>query len=441
MNRIIATIGLAALGTLMLQSSAGQDMKVFERPKPEKEVGPDKLWSVVGAVRGFYDDNYTTLPSRSSTGRPTKRSSWGLDLRAGGVVLVERDQNSFGFLAGYNMKYFEDRRENSADHELAFLAAGEHRFTESHKLVFGAAAGVAQEPGVLDPGLVTSPLRTAGNNFSTSAGLRYEGRNLVGQWGLDAAYLVGLFDYEQTGTASRSALLDRVENYLMLAGRYRFFDETETDGLIGYTLGLTDQTSKDSLLGAAVISPSARDSRSHYIFAGIDHKFSPTLQTSLRLGVQYVEYPNASSADAALAAIPAPAFSRSQVSPYVDGSVTWEYLPKSSLQVGARHARATTDIQTSLDSESSVLYSSLEHEFTPDLTGGLNLQVQRSQFRQSVGQRDAADLTFTSGLRIEWRFHEYIWLQGGYAYDRLDSDLQDRSYYRNRIFLGFFGAF
>jgi hypothetical protein len=89
-----------------------------------------------------------------------------------------------------------------------------------------------------------------------------------------------------------------------------------------------------------------------------------------------------------------------------------------------------------VDAEATTFYSSLNHEFTPDLKGSLLAQFQISEY----GGANGTDNIFTTGLNLEWRFHPVVSLEGGYNYDRQDADLAGRSYYRNRLYLGFKGT-
>lgn len=419
MNRIIATTGMAALGAVTLQPAMAQD---------------GKPWNLTASVRTFYDDNYTTLPSKAPPGSPTKRSSWGLELSPSGVYKFSRDQTTLDLSSRYGMRYYEDRRSGSADHSVDFSADLAHRFTEKQRLNITESFAIAQEPGVLDPSsAVSTALRTDGNNLRNNLQLKYAWDDIIERWSGEASYANTYYDYQQDNTSSgavgsRSALLDRVEHLLTLAGRYRIFDETETELLLGYSFGITDSTSKDALDAAGNL-PSTRDSRSHYFFTGIGHKFTPELRVNGRLGVQYVEYPNAAAA--------APPYPSSQTSPYVDANGTWDYLPNSSAQLGFRISRITTDVTTSVDAQATTIYSSLNHEINPDLKGTLLAQYQLSEYRQTVGVRDVADNIFTVGVNLEWRFHQFWSVEGGYNYDRQDADLPGRSYYRNRLYLGF----
>ncbi len=416
MKRILATTGIAALGAAVMQPALAQETKP---------------WNVSTTVRSFYDDNYFTLPSRAAAGSPTKRSSWGFEFSPSASYRISRDQTDLDLSSRYGMRYFEDRRTGTADHSVDFGVNLTHRLSEKQKFTFSDSFAIAQEPGVLDSGAQTLFGRTSGNNLRNNVELKYSIDDIIERWSGEVSYANTFFDYQQdfeaSGAGARSALLDRVEHLFTLAGRYRIFDETSTELLMGYSYGLADMTSKDPLDGAGNL-PSTRDRSTHYFFTGMGSRLTPEFRVNGRVGVQYVEYPNARAA--------VPAFRTSNTSPYADANASWEYLQNSTVQLGVRHVRTTTDVATSVDAEATSVYSSLNHEFNPDLRGSLLANYQLSQYRQTVGTPNVADNIFGVGINLEWRFHQFLSLEGGYNYDRQDADLAGRSYYRNRIYLG-----
>ena len=398
-----------ALGAVTLQPALAQDAKP---------------WNLTATVRSFYDDNYATGPSKAPPGGgATKRSSWGLEFSPSAGYQLKRDQTTVDLSARYGMRYYEARPNGSTDHSLDFGVSLDHRFTEKQKLTVSQSFAIAQEPGVLESsGPVSTPLRSDGDNMRNNFQLKFVSDDIIERWSSDVSYANTYYDYEED---AKSALLDRVENLFTIVGRYRIFDETSTELLMGYSFGLTDSTSKDSLSGGNLAS--SRDSRSHYFFTGAGHRFTTDLRANGRIGLQYAEYPNATVASG---------FPQSQTSPYVDVSGSWDYLPNSSAQLGVRMSRITTDISTSVDAQATTFYSSLNHEFTPDLKGSLLAQLQFSEFGGTAG----TDKMLTTGLNLEWRFHPFISLEGGYNYDHQESDTLDRGYYRNRVYLGFKGT-
>lgn len=420
MKRILATTGIAALGAAVMQPALAQETKP---------------WNVSTTVRSFYDDNYFTLPSRAAAGSPTKRSSWGFEFSPSASYRISRDQTDLDLSSRYGMRYFEDRRTGTADHSVDFGLNLTHRLSEKQRFTFSDSFAIAQEPGVLDSGTaagaVTTFGRTTGNNLRNNVELKYGIDDIIERWSGEVSYANTFFDYQQdaeaSGPGARSALLDRVEHLFTLAGRYRIFDETSTELLVGYSYGLVDMTSRDRLDAAGNL-PSTRDRSTHYFFTGMGTRLTPDIRINGRVGMQYVEYPNARAA--------VPAFRSSNTSPYADANASWEYLQNSTVQLGVRHVRTTTDVATSVDAEATSVYSSLNHEFNPDLRGSLLANYQLSQYRQTVGTPNVADNIFGVGINLEWRFHQFLSLEGGYNYDRQDADLAGRSYYRNRIYLG-----
>ena len=403
-----------ALGAVTLQPALAQDAKP---------------WNLTATVRSFYDDNYATGPSKAPPGGgATKRSSWGLEFSPSAGYQLSRDQTTVDLSARYGMRYYEARPNGSTDHSLDFGVSLDHRFTEKQKLTVSQSFAIAQEPGVLESsGPVSTPLRSDGDNMRNNFQLKFVSDDIIERWSSDVSYANTYYDYEEDG---KSALLDRVEHLFTMVGRYRIFDETSTELLMGYSFGLTDSTSKDSLSGGNLAS--SRDSRSHYFFTGAGHRFTTDLRANGRIGVQYTEYPNAATA--------VPAFPQSSISPYVDVSGSWDYLPNSSVQLGVRMSRITTDIKTSVDAQATTFYSSLNHEFTPDLKGSLLAQFQFSEYGGTAGTAAGTDKMLTTGLNLEWRFHPFISLEGGYNYDHQESDTDGRGYYRNRVYLGFKGT-
>ena len=72
-----------------------------------------------------------------------------------------------------------------------------------------------------------------------------------------------------------------------------------------------------------------RNSDSHFAFVGADESFTPELNGSLRIGGEYLDYYK---------------YHTSRLSPYVDASLTDQYLPGCSAQLGVKHIHNSTDV-------------------------------------------------------------------------------------------------
>jgi hypothetical protein len=194
----------------------------------------------------------------------------------------------------------------------------------------------------------------------------------------------------------------------------------------GYQYGMSDFTSDDAL--APGVASNTRDSRSHFIFGGVEHSFTPQLGAALRAGVQLIDFPND------------PAGSDGST-PYVDGSVTWTYNPGSYLLGGVRHQRNVTDVATvslgapTTDAETTVIYGAVNHQLTAALTGSLIGQYQFSTF-QNGGADGFNEDFFSVGINLAYRINQFLSAEAGYNFDLLDSEVIGRDFDRNRVYLG-----
>ncbi len=413
MKHYLKITGCLAVGMLGVQTASAQS----------------KPWTLSASVRGFYDDNYATAPSSPGVGQAGKQGSFGLEVSPGASYSIKRDQTDISLDYLYTMRYYENRV-NTADHNHQFDARLDHKFgAERYRATLKDSFVIAQEASLLDPALSATPLRSNGDNLRNqfTVSLQCE---LTRQLGLEVSYSNSYYDYAETGAASRSALLDRIEHLGLVNLRWEL--QRTTIGLLGYQFGVTDQTSDDFLDPALTFLPNIRDNHSHYVYVGVDHYFTDRFSVHPRVGVQYTEYPNA------------PAGARdNSVGPYADLSVAYTYRENSSVQIGARHSRAQTDVAvtgaaatgSTLDTETTAIYGSLKHEITSKIMGGALLQFQTSQFNQGAAS-NLRDNYFTAGLNVSYAINEYLSAETGYNYDRLNSELANRSFTRNRVFVG-----
>src|SRR5205814_7972702 len=142
--KIIAAASLAALGAGGLQAAYAPGLSPLEK---------SKLWTVSGLVRGFYDDNPT------DSVRSQKQPSWGLEVSPSLAVNVALDQTLIGFNYTYDLRFYEGRPKNDADHSHLFDFKVKHAFAERYKLDVSDTFNYAQEPE-LQGGIVSVPLRT-----------------------------------------------------------------------------------------------------------------------------------------------------------------------------------------------------------------------------------------------------------------------------------------
>jgi len=412
MKKLIASAGLAALGAVSLQAQYAPGLSPIERSKP---------WNVGLSLRGFYDDNYTTQT------KALKRDSYGFSVSPSLGINLALDQTSIGFNYTFDLRYFEDRRDNTADYSHIATLSLKHAFSERYKLEFTDKFISAQE-GTVDFGTVTTPTRleTDADYIRNIVRVGFDA-TVTQQIGVYIAYENQFYDYEQTdanapgGIGSRSSLLDRMEHLGTLEGRWHV--QPSTTGIFGYKYGRVDHTGDGFFLTGDPTNPVAnsefRDSTSHYVYVGGEHAFNSQLNGSVRLGGQFTDYPNADE---------------DSVTPYVDARLTWTYNPGSYLQLGVVHTLNQTDV-AALDQESTVIFGTVNHRITPKLTGSLLGQFQNSVYDKGVFD-GRTDQLFLAGLNFNYQINPYLSFDAGYNYDRLDAEIAGRGYTRNRVFIG-----
>jgi hypothetical protein len=424
MKKMITSAGLVVLGAAGVQAqyAPAPDLGRLQTTKP---------WSVSASLRGFYDDNYVTRPSRSATGLE-KRDSYGIELSPSVGFNWTLPQTYIGLSYLYNLRWYEDRRAHEADHAHQATVKVSHAFTERYKLDVSDSFVSAQEPEVIDPG-TSRRLRTDGDNIRNTASATFTA-GLTENLSTVLGYSNTFYDYDQEGVGSLSALLDRMEHLGMVNLRWQA--QPSTVGILGYQYGITEYD-EDNVLGSVfVLTPAglalrnvgsdSRDSRSHYVYVGVDQSFSPELNGSVRVGAQFTEYENVDE---------------DTISPYADGNLTYTYNPGSYVQLGVRHTRQATDIAffdlttPTLDQEATTIYGSVNHKISSKLTGSLLAQFQHATFESGAVDGDTENF-FLAGVNVAYAINEFLSAETGYNFDRLDSDVADRSFTRNRIYIG-----
>jgi len=433
MKRFIASAGLVAVGATGLQAAYAPGLTPMET---------SKTWSVAASLRGFYDDNYNTAPTHPSTTLlPGAKGSFGAEISPQFALNFPGDQTFVGASYVYTLRYYDARANNNTDHNHEFNAKLDHRFSERYRLVFSDSFAYSQEPEVLESnGTVTTPLRTSADGLRNQVNL-----DLTGQFtellGFEAAYHNTWYDYFQNasdfakdfppfpmpgsnplGIGSRAALLDRIEHLFDIKGTWQV--QEHLLAFAGYKYGIVDYTSNDPV-DASLDPGSIRDNVSHYFYLGASRSFSSQLTGSIQAGAQYTHFEH---------------ISNNSWTPYVDMSGTYSYLPGSSVQLGFRHQRNATDVlgnpgAITGDQETSTVYASINHRITSQLTASLMGQYQMAQFNGGTFDGKEDNFLFVN-LTVLYRFNQNWAAEASYYFDRLDSDLADRSFTRDRYYVG-----
>ena len=235
----------------------------------------------------------------------------------------------------------------------------------------------------------------------------------------------------------------RPETRLDLSGRYILLryteDANENDNYYSAVGGLTlrqQLASRTTLMGdlryQTVVYDEAeeaynRDANSMFGGLGVEQTFNPKLLGSLRAGVEQRMYDNEAVDD--------------NTQPYGELSMTFLPTPATRITTAASYSIYESDIATYLSQNRTYLSLSFAHDFTTKLnfylSGAYSLNQYEADYALETGAVDADESSFLLSARLAYRINRINWLEVGYQFIKLDSDLVNReSYDRNRFDIG-----
>ncbi len=382
MKKIVASVGLAALGASSMQTASAQEL-----------VSPDtsKPWSISATLRGFYDDNPSTAPNSVAM---KDRDSFGFEVSPSAALAWSMQQTTINLGLMYSLKYYDNVPtfangapagfSGHSDQVFTFSADVTHTFSEQLKGRISDSFVIGQEPDLLRAGNTFSTFqRVSGDNIRNYGTLALDAQ-LTPKLGAGFGYDNAFYDYKNSGAGelfgqispSISGILDRMEHRAHLEGTYLLAPETK--GLLGYQFTEIDYSGNEPIAGYVflpdtIAKSDVRNMREHTVYVGAEHNFSPLLTGSARVGASYSDYYNDSAAD-------------SKWTPYVNASLKYAYAPESFVQGGVSYDRNATDVVggslggLTLDAESVVVFASLKHRFDPRLFANLLAQFQNSTY-------------------------------------------------------------
>src|SRR5665213_3245824 len=166
MKKVLTSVSLMAIGATGLHAQYAPNLSPQETSKP---------WSLTASLRGFYDDNYLTQPNTTLNGlgkviHPVQ-SSYGTEVSPAFSFNHSEEQTLIGLSYVYDLRWYEAHSTTDQSHQLN--AKLDHAFSERYKIAATDSFVIAQEPTVIDPGVVSSPLRTSGSNVRNTGTLDF----------------------------------------------------------------------------------------------------------------------------------------------------------------------------------------------------------------------------------------------------------------------------
>jgi hypothetical protein len=446
MKKIVASVGLVALGASGIQTASAQDLASPSTAKP---------WNVQASLRGFYDDNVNGTPNNQPVGAGEHRGSFGFEVSPAATLNWTLEQTTLSFGVLYSLKVYEHKPIGNADNkdqDFTFNLFLKHAFSERQQIQASDSFVIGQEPDMLRAGTVFNNFnRISGDNIRNYGKINYD-LQVTPVVGASVSYDNAYYDYSATGPvptgnnilASPAGELNRIEQGFTLEGLWTI--QPTTKGIFGYRFHETDYTGDEFVSGtlAAANQPVAgnvradlpylmsngRNSREHTVYVGAEHSFRPDWVAKARVGASYFDYYNSLTTSSSFA-------------PYVSASTTYTYAPESSFELGVSYDRSATDLVGNFanggftsDAESVAVYATVSHRITPHVYGNLTGQFQNSTY--NGGAFDSlSEQYYLAGLNLEYRFNQFVKAEVGYNYDKLASDSTiNRAFDRNRVYIG-----
>src|SRR6267378_1119486 len=281
MKRIAASVGLLAFGASGFQAADTASLSSMQTSKP---------WSVSATLRGFYDDNINTTKNN-------KQRAWGYEVSPSVSVGIAGEQTSASLGYTYSGKYYDHRPAGSTDkwdHTHTIDAGLSHAFSPRFQIGVKDSFVIGQEPDILRAGNTFSTFqRISGDNMRNYGSVVFNAE-VTPLLGIEVGYANAWYDYDNHGATalagtivpSLSGTLDRMEHSIHIDSRWHF--APQTTGIFGYQYSQMDYLGNEDIQGAPGnplnLRSKNRNSRSHYLYAGVEHSFTPDLSGSAKIG-------------------------------------------------------------------------------------------------------------------------------------------------------------
>ena len=170
-----------------------------------------------------------------------------------------------------------------------------------------------------------------------------------------------------------------------------------------------------------------RDADTIYAGLGVEQNFSPAVIGTLRGGLESRMYDNEAYDD--------------NNQPYGEISMTFLPTPATRITGAASYSIYESDVDSYLSQNRSYLSLSMAHDFTAKLSfyvsGAYSLSAYEADYSLDSAMGDADENAYMVSARLAYRINRINWLEAGWQYVQLDSDVLNReSYVRNRFDVG-----
>ena len=361
-------------------------------------------------LRLGYDDNIYQVDDPSSTGL-SKKDSLRIIEEIEMLVNLNLERTYLGLRYRPSLIWYSERSDNDTeflnDLDLNFT----YNFSPSLSLSLSDTLRASQLPELQDENYI---VRENDDNYynSAMATLSY---NLRPETRLDLSGRYITLIYNSDSPAKNNSDYYSVVGGLTL--RQQLASRTTVMGDLRYQT-LTYNEAKAS---------NNRDADSIFAGLGVEQTFSPQLLGSLRAGMENRMYDDKAYDD--------------NNQPYGELSMTFLPTPATRITGSAAYSIYESDVERYLSQDRTYLSLSVAHDFTSKLnfyiSGAYSLNAYDSEYALDSTLPDANENAYLLSLRMSYRLNRINWIEAGWQYVKLDSEIPGReSYDRNRIDIG-----
>lgn len=372
-------------------------------------------WRIINRLRIEYDDNIRQREEDTT-------ESWKFINELEFQVNFNLEQTFVGLRYKPTFMWWENRDEESTDwhHDFDFIL--NHEFTPILFLSIKDTFRYAELPELIERGDVVRE----DSNFiynALHAELTYR---WVPQTRLQVAGRYDLLRYDDDQVA------DRHDYDLYVFGLsliHSVLQETSVGGEFRY-----ENQDYEDIIRDLDERRIQRDSEAYQFGGSVEHQFNPNMMGNARAGLQYKDYTDDEVS--------------SETSPYISGALTYVPSPATRMTAGAGYLIFDGEVFPYVSQERTRLYASIAHDLTARITFTLAGNYTRAKYKEDqipgevrrrfeIQEGDQTENIYQLSTRLSYQVNHNNWLEAGWQFVELDTDIEGRdSYERNRFHIG-----
>ena len=362
-------------------------------------------------LRLSYDDNVYQVGNNSSSGLD-KKDSFRIVEEIEILLNLNMERTYLGLRYRPSLIWYENRDNDDTDilHDVDFNFT--HAFSPTLSLSVQEVLRASQLPELQDENFI---VRENDDNYLNSliATLSY---TLLPETRIDLSgrYIVLAYDSDSPGKEENN-------NYYSLVGGL-----TLRQRLASRSSAMVDLRYQTVVYNKAE-DGRQRDADTVYAGAGWEQTFSAYFVGSLRLGVESRMYDLDMYDD--------------NTGPYAEASLTFLPTPSTRFTLSGAYSIYESDVDLYMSQDRTHVSISAAHDFTAKLSAyasaAYTLNSYDADYAMAEGLEDGDEKAYLFSARVSYRLNRINWLEAGWQFIKLDSELPNReSYERNRFDIG-----